>query len=231
MIIGRIFKKEFKPIYKYNSFLNRAHSFSQYGEDSILKLMINLYDIKNPTYIDIGAFHPFKYSNTALLYNSGLRGINIEPDPVLFRNFLKFRVKDINLNIGLHNLKTEMIFHKFERPEFNTFSLNSAKEIEMKGVKKICEILVKVDTYNNIIIENFSNKAPDILFIDTEGLDEIILESIDYKQFAPQIICAETYAYGLGTKNFKLIDLLLMKGYKIHADTFVNTIFINKSIL
>ncbi|NJK83675.1 MAG: hypothetical protein HC912_07525 [Saprospiraceae bacterium] len=43
-------------------------TFSQSGEDLIIAMWFNIIDIKNPTYLDIGAYHPFFINNTALLY-------------------------------------------------------------------------------------------------------------------------------------------------------------------
>ena len=47
--------------------------------------------------------------------------------------------------------------------------------------------------------------------------------------FNPKIICIVTYAYGIGIKNQNIIDFLISKNYSIHADTFVNTIFIKQN--
>lgn len=211
-------------------FLNREYSYAQYGEDNIILLMLGLYDIKNAKYIDIGAHHPFKYSNTALLNRHGIYGINIEPDPYLFKKFLKYRKNDTNINIGISNECGDSTLYQFERPEFNTFSEEAAQEIEKKGIKQIGERKVKLDTYNNVVSKYLNGKAPDILFLDAEGLDEIILRSIDFKKYCPKIICIETYAYGVGQKNYEIINFLLDEKFSIHADTFVNTIFIQSDL-
>ena len=212
-------------------FLNRADSYAQYGEDNIILLMIGLFNIEKPKYMDIGAHHPFKLNNTALLYKHGLTGINIEPDPLLFKAFLRDRKRDINLNIGIHEKKGKLIFYQFEKSEFNTFSKNAADQIEKHGIKKTGEASVEVATYNNVVEKYLMGVGPDILFCDAEGLDEIIIKSIDYKRFRPKIICIETYAYGVGIKNHNIIDFLISNHYSIHADTFVNTIFISKAPL
>ena len=58
-----------------------------------------------------------------------------------------------------------------------------------------------------------------------------ILDQVDYIQNYPKVICVETVAYshdGTGVKNFQLIKFLESKGYFVYADTYINTIFINK---
>ncbi len=209
-------------------FLNRTNSYSQYGEDNIILLMIGLYKIQNPMYMDIGAHHPFRLSNTALLYKQGIRGTNIEPDPLLFKAFVKERKYDQNLNIGIHENEGEVIFYQFEKSEFNTFSKSAADQIEKNGIRMTGEIQVKVYTYNHVVEKYLAGATPDILFCDAEGLDDIIIKSIDYKRFGPKIICVETYTYGIGSKDNDIINFLVSKDYSIHADTFVNTIFIKK---
>ncbi len=213
-----------------SSVREKANSYSQYGEDSIINLMEYLYGFKKMTYMDIGAHHPFKLNNTQLLYESGHKGINIEPDPVQYKLFVRHRKNDINLNIGIHSEPGSLTFYQFDRPEFNTFSLKAANEVERKGMKKIKEMLVVVDTYNNVVAKQLNGIPPDLISLDAEGVDEIIIESINFQQFAPKIICVETYAYGVGIKNNDLIKNIIQKGYRIHADTFVNTLFIKEDI-
>lgn len=97
-------------------------SFSQSGEDLIVKFIIDNLGINKPTYIDIGAHHPYFISNTALFYKNGCRGINIEPDPPLFKVFLKYRKEDVNLNIGISDCNSESDFYIISASTLNTFS-------------------------------------------------------------------------------------------------------------
>lgn len=55
-------------------------SFSQAGEDRIVTFVFGTLRVSRPSYLDIGAYHPYHLSNTALLHLGGSRGINIEPD-------------------------------------------------------------------------------------------------------------------------------------------------------
>ena len=103
--------KYFKNTFKKNIFLifrkeaqtdkqKYKKSYSQCGEDIIVDYIFNLRGITYPTYIDIGANDPYYLSNTALFYDKGCRGINIEPNPAMVESFGKSRPADINLNIG-----------------------------------------------------------------------------------------------------------------------------------
>jgi hypothetical protein len=39
-------------------------------------------------FLDIGAYNPFKFSNTRKLFELGWSGIFIEPSPICFKNFV-----------------------------------------------------------------------------------------------------------------------------------------------
>src|ERR1044071_4556109 len=80
----------------------RFKTFSQSGEDVIIKFIFdNILQIKQPSYIDIGAHHPFHLSNTNIFYEKGCRGLNIDPNPEAIKLFLKYRKEDININCGV----------------------------------------------------------------------------------------------------------------------------------
>src|ERR1035437_2327334 len=64
-------------------------SYSQCGEDILVGYLFSLRGIKSPSYIDIGANHPWFINNTAFFYKKGCRGINIEPNQDLIPIFNK----------------------------------------------------------------------------------------------------------------------------------------------
>jgi hypothetical protein len=72
-----------------------ARFYSQTGEDAILAHLLFGHD--SGFYVDVGAFHPTKYSNTYYFYQRGWTGINIEPTPGQTDLFRKLRPRDINL--------------------------------------------------------------------------------------------------------------------------------------
>ncbi len=208
-------------------------SYSQSGEDLIIKYIFDCRGVKQPSYIDIGAHHPFKFSNTAIFYKAGCRGINIEPDPVLFKAFEKKRRKDINLNLGIGEKIEVLDFYIFHPPTINTFSKEEAENFKSEFGFKLKEVKkVEVESISNIL-EKFNHKIfPDFLSLDVEGLEIKILRSIDYSFSKPKVICVETISYseiGAGKKNIEIIDYLKTKNYMVYADTNINTILVDKN--
>jgi FkbM family methyltransferase len=209
-------------------------SYSQSGEDLIVKYIFDNLGIFKPSYIDIGAHHPYYISNTALFYKNGCRGINIEPDPTLFKEILKYRKEDINVNIGIGNCNSELDFYIISASTLNTFSKEEAEKYSQEGNYTIRRIeKIQVRTLSSIL-NDFSNSIfPQFLSIDAEGVDEIIIKEIDFEKNFPIVICIETISFstsGNGIKNKDLINYIVDKGYIVYADTNINTIFVKESL-
>lgn len=206
-------------------------SFSQCGEDLIVKYIFQLRSVTNPSYMDIGANHPYFLNNTAAFYKSGSRGINIEANPYLIEAFHKEREHDINLNVGISDQESEMDFYIMEDNTLSTFS-----EDEMTAMQKAGKALketkkVNLITFQTAIKKYFNNKCPDFLTIDVEGLDFAILRTIDFSIYSPKVICVEAAEYspiGAGARRNDLIDFLTEKGYYEYANTNLNAIMVKR---
>jgi hypothetical protein len=61
-----------------------GRTYAQHGDDLAVLNIFKRLGIERPSYLDVGAYHPFDLSNTALLYERGSRGINVEPNEALF---------------------------------------------------------------------------------------------------------------------------------------------------
>ena len=199
-----------------------------------MKFIFDQLGIKNPSFLDIGAHHPYYLSNTALLYELGSTGINIEPDPFLFKEFLKIRKNDTNLNIGISDKKGFADFYEMNVKTLNTFSKEEAYRVSEEGnyyVESVKQI--QINTLEEIISDLKLSSFPNFLNIDAEGIDELIVSSIDYKNKFPIVICIETMSFSTnrkGVKNQFIIDFLKKNSYIIYADTHINTIFVHNSV-
>lgn len=204
-------------------------SYSQSGEDMIIDFLFQAKGISKPSYIDIGAHDPLYLSNTAFFYKNGSRGINIEPNPQLFKKIEYYRKKDINLNIGIAQSEGFLEYYMFNVPTMNTFSKEIADDLIKKYDFKKTEIKrIEVKNLRDIVNRYRKGVFPDFLSLDTEGFDLEILKSIDYSNSYPKVICVETIEYSSGfngRKEDEIIDFLIDKGYKVYADTYINTIF------
>jgi FkbM family methyltransferase len=219
---------------KKNYIKDAVVSFSQTGEDLIIDFIFKTRGIQKPSYIDIGANHPFLFNNTSLFYLKGGRGINIEPNPQLITLFNYQRPLDINLNIGIGSTMEDLDFYIMEPSVFSSFNKNEVDNFIKNGYTIKEKIRVKVFPINHILDKHFNGKFPDFLTIDVEGFEMEILQNIDYSKAFPKVICVETSEFslkGIGEKRQDLIDFIKSNGYHLYADTYLNSIFIHEEFL
>ena len=109
--------------------------------------------------------------------------------------------------------KTEMSFyyHENDGPLYEVASNNKFHIIKHGyNVEGIKELIVKTSSINNLFSKyNLDNL--DILFIDTEGLDDLIIKSIDFNKFTIN----EIYFENLHLTQPDIYDFLESKGYEI----------------
>ncbi len=207
-------------------------TYSQCGEDRIMKHIFYALDIKNPTYLDIGAHDPCFLSNTYLFYKEGGRGVLIEPDPYLFKRLAK-RKKDIRLNVGIstNDEETLMDFFVMTSKTLNTFSREEAEKVEKETSSRIEKIIRLPMIGINTMLRKYFADGLDLLSIDVEGLDLPIIRAIDFSIVRPAVICVETITYSEkrdGRKIPEINDCMLANGYFVYGETFINTIFVDK---
>lgn len=213
---------------KRNSY--KKNSYSQCGEDLIINHIFTARGITKPSYIDIGAYHPWHLSNTAFFYLKGSKGINIEPNPDQFNLFLKDRKRDINLNVGIGKKRQKLTYYLLSEPTLNTFSYSDAQQNTANNLYHILSTTSLPVVTINDVLEKYNNGInPDFFSIDTEGLDFEIIQSINFDENPPKVLCVETLSFstnGNGVINEKLITYIKNKGYYAYANTNINTIFV-----
>ena len=137
---------------------------SQDGEEVFLK---NFFHHKDKgVYVDVGAYHPFLYSNTYWAYLKGWRGINIEPDIINYKLMCTFRQGDININCGISDEEMQLPYYMFKETALNTFCID---EIENKE-NIIDKRMVPIKRLDAILEENGIRKI-DFMDIDVEGME------------------------------------------------------------
>ena len=207
-------------------------SYSQAGEDAILRFLFADKKIDKISYLDLGTNLPDHFNNTYLFYKNGSRGICVEADKSLIPKIKKIRPEDKTLNVGVSiEGEKESNFYIFDVKGLSTFDKEEAERRKALGTLRLTEVVkVKLLDINTIIKNNFDT-YPDFLSIDIEGLDLPVLKTLDFEKYPIPVICAETCIYNdhhIKPKDKSIIEFMLTKGYEIYADTYINTIFVNK---
>ena len=188
-----------KHIIKYYKDLIRLkfnyNGNSKFGE-SILK------KIKKGKYVDIGCYHPIKESHTAILYNKGWTGVNLDISKETIEMFNIFRPKDLNLNVGL---STKNGYQKayFER-NISTVSSLDKNYLSKIGRKNKIIKLIPVITLNELRRKYRLNKI-DFLKIDCENIDESLIMKSNLKSLDCNFLSVELLPQTqFGWQNYEL---------------------------
>jgi FkbM family methyltransferase len=214
----RSIRKEFFDIYSLKS-------YSQEGEDMILHRIFA--DKPRGFYVDVGAHHPRRFSNTYFFYKRGWCGINIEPNPDAFRLFQSDRARDTNLQLGVSNSKGRITYYQFDEPALNTFDseiVNSRLANTQYKLKSTSE--VDVERLDQVL----SNYLPaetqiDFLSIDVEGFDFAVLKSNDWERYRPKYVLVEVLDSSLeDVMGGEIFEFMKSQQYVLFAKTY-NTLF------
>jgi len=159
-----------------------SYSLSQSFEDLLLLKILP----SSGKYLDIGAHHPIRYSNTLALNKLGWRGVNIDANPNLLQDFEKFRPCDVNL-CGAVGGKDSYQLTVFDEPLVSSVDKEFIDSAENAGYKKLSMIETKGFTLRSILEEYFIGGC-DLLLIDIEGSELDAILSGDFKKIEPGLL-------------------------------------------
>ncbi|MBX3231661.1 MAG: FkbM family methyltransferase [Labilithrix sp.] len=208
-------------------------SFAQQGEDLIIKSIFAALEIANATYLDVGAHDPIRGSNTYLFYALGSRGVVVEPNPAYVAKLKAARPRDVVIDKGIGIGKaTKATYYDFgDDGQENTFSKEQVDRLAKLGIKPLRTSEMELVDINDVIATHFPNAPPDLVSIDTEGLDLEILKSLDFERFRPPVLCVETLEVGTTRTIDEIAAFLHRKRYVTRGGTLVNTIFVSQEAL
>jgi FkbM family methyltransferase len=197
-------------------------SLAQEGEDLILERIFEHQD--TGIYVDVGAHHPLRFSNTHLLYRRGWHGVNIDAAPGSMAAFHKLRPRDINLEVGVTANDEVRDFYIFNEPALNTFDGVRAKSLE-KPPYRIEEVRPVRCAPLSTILEEHRIGAIDLLTIDAEGFDFDVLKTVDWDRNHPKVVLTEQFSRDLAQlMTSDVHHYLADRGYTLVAKTF-NSVF------
>ena len=198
-------------------------SFSQNGEDAVVCALLR--NVENGVYVDVGAYHPFLYSNTYALYRKGWKGVVVDPNKMMNILYKIFRRRDTFVNLGVGSKKIPQTYFMFSDGAYNTFDENvSVERKKMKHLSFLESIPVHVSPLSEIIKHS---KLPriDFLNIDVEGMDMDVLLSHDWV-VRPRVIAVEDHKFSFSDPAQSTIYCFLTKkDYRLSSVTAFTLIF------
>lgn len=168
------------------------HSYSQEGEDILLRKIFD--GQSNGFYVDVGAHHPFRYSNTQYFYQLGWRGMNIDGTPGSLENFRRTRHRDINIEAVVSEHPGEVEYIVFADPALNTTSTSQAESVTSHGQSVVRQRLTLATTRLDYILDRHlpAGVEIDFLSVDVEGNELAVLKSNDWHKYRPRVLVVES---------------------------------------
>ena len=181
-------------------------SYAQNGEDVVLERAFKSKSVGK--YIDIGACHPDFDSVTKHFYLKGWCGINVEPDPELFKAFTSDRPLDINVCTAIGSARSRVDFYPTDVRGHGTLRVDFLSSKSRASRRVPCMPL-------SDLIDLYGSDFPEIDFlkIDVEGCEFDVISSCDLKKFRPRVLVLETVKPGGGEDADALNALLTDQRY------------------
>lgn len=204
-------------------------SWSQEGEDLILSRYFENLKTKG-FYVDVGAHHPLRFSNTYKFYKQGWHGINIDAMPGSMDLFNRLRPRDTNLEKAVSDSKQIMTYYVFNEPALNGFSKELTEHRDGQANNKIIFTKdIETSTLEEILDQYMpKDQNIDFLSVDVEGLDFAVLKSNNWVKYLPDLILIEICGSTLDELlNNEVAIFLRQFGYTIYAKC-VNTVIFKK---
>jgi FkbM family methyltransferase len=207
------FQRELTPVFSaWDGRLLPFTTYAQYFEDLILYHALS--HVRNGFYVDVGANHPSRDSVTRAFYLMNWSGVNIEPLQHHYADLLRYRPRDINLNLAVGDCRSSL--HFWEQDGFSTLDLDEGKKYgpptRMIQVYPLSEI-----------VTNYSVAVCHFCKIDVEGFERQVLNGIDFAKWRPWTFCVEATLPGTTIPCHDRWEFILLgAGYRLGCTAGIN---------
>ncbi len=201
-------------------------TYSTNAEDILINTLLK--NSSSGFYLDIGAHHPFRFSNTYLLYEAGWSGINIDASKDSIDLLKQYRRRDINLHYVVSDKKEDLDLFTNSLGALNTIN----KDVYAESKEKYDKSVQVTTTPIHVILDGHlpKNKTIDFMNIDVEGNDFNVLKSFPWEKYKPSLICVEDNDFNVDAcEQSEIYSFLIRKKYKLKA--FIpNTLFFIQNV-
>ena len=203
--------------------------FGQEGEDILLTRVFG--NKTNGFFVDVGAHHPTRFSNTYMLSLNGWSGINIDANQHSINQFELTRSRDINIcrSIGVNDVSRK--YFCFAESALNTFDEEIAQMYVRNG-HKIDRIESLKTTGLGVLLD--ANVKPgtliDLLNIDVEGLELEVIRSNDWSKYAPVVVVVEILNVTVEQAiEHEVTKTIQSNGYVLSSKLFNSCIYVKSN--
>ncbi len=192
-------------------------TFSQSGEDIAAAFHL-AGETEKGVIVDIGAYHPFRFSNTFLLHLQGWPCVSVDASQDAIDLFNQVRPADTNVCCLVSDKEETLEYFQFAEGAWNTTRADSAAMLENRGLeqtKLVSRTRQTTVPIMQLLEQHVGEKKFDLLDIDVEGMDAKLLLGIDLKRFRPKVILAEIGRVAMTTDPLR--SHLAEAGYEVRG--------------
>ena len=210
----------------------RRQSYAQQGEDLVafrcLRQHCGMPLEHQGFYVDLGAFHPVKDSNTKMYYDRGWRGLNVDMQRESVAAFHEHRSEDITVwcaisdtdgTLEVYVPESGISVHSSANPKIR--DIMAARDMPMQCITVPA---YRVDT----LLHTHGVTDIDYMNIDLEGLELAALKSMDFDRWRPKCISVEVHAPSLeAVIESDIFQFMKAQGYRFVASTVITQFFVS----
>jgi FkbM family methyltransferase len=160
-------------------------SYAQQGEDLILEALLRRRQVVDTTYVDVGANHPVRDSNTYRLYLRGWSGVLIDANASFLKLYARLRPHDRAICAAVADEERDRVFRVPDESRLAGLVDDAAPSMES------ADTLVRTRTLTSILDELASPRSFGLLNVDCEGTDAAVIRSLDLERYRPSLIVVE----------------------------------------
>jgi hypothetical protein len=179
-------------------------------------------------YVDVGAHHPKRLSNTYLLHRFfGWTGINIDADAGLIEMFRRERPGDVNICAMIGQPGEARSFTKFKAGARSTGDAQRAARVAEKH--EIASVTEMVPQPLSVLLDQHvpADRAIDYMTVDIEGMDLQALQTNDWTRFRPRLVSVEDFTVRRGRKS-PIMQFFKTLGYRRISHCYDTSFFVPK---
>lgn len=207
--------------------------YGQFSNPKVDQGLFNKYfqNKLNGVFIEAGAYDGLNESSCKFFEETlGWSGINVEPDPSIYKKLTENRPNAVNLNVALRGQSDESFveFNKVILPgcEDNGLGYLEHKDNtgnlspEQRQIASFRKIQVPTIAYKELIHQNNISEL-DLFVLDIEGFELEFLNTLTLTDVLPSVFCIEFTSVGLD----KLKNTLDSLGYSFDGVEHCNAHF------
>jgi FkbM family methyltransferase len=206
--------------------MTREVSYSFEGQDRLAASILRNVDPAIGRYVDVGCHEPVLNSNSYLFYeNWNLGGVVIDVQDQFMSAFKAIRPRDTFINCAVGTRVEPVEVSHFKDSTLTTTSLSQAEEYVGKGREVVRTSRIPSVGLTSIIKEQQLDRI-DACFIDVEGSEFDVLQSLDFSYVRPALFVLEDkFVAPDGVSSCS--EFLFGAGYGLVAKTLLDSFFID----